>query len=593
MNTEMNDQLRELMMDVLSGEASEGRRAEWQALLDADPALRARFEAQQATWNALSRLEAAMPTESTERHLEKQVLSAVQNELGKAAAPEVRTADRKASGPAVRTPSRRLTFILEAAAVVLAAVLACSAWIAYHNPKNTTQKEELPKKDLATPLDAKVLLALNDPEDPWKAEIRKRLSRHVSFEFVDTPLEEAIAFLDSLTKVNFILDPKASAKGDGKIPITLRVADMELETALAWILRLANMEYDLRNQAVFIFRPDPVMPKATAQAQSLPEAIQAKMSRKITLDFKDTPLDEAISFLRSLTNITIILDPKLQQAGTTGISLAVKDLPIGEVLKKILEKANAKSVWLDNALYITGTEIQPGEVPKQNLGSIHLYAAPQWPEKIKTVFDRKVTFEFVDSPLDETLKFISSLTGVSIEEDPVVSKNGQPRINLRVTNMSAGLALEWIMKLADARSYVKDGKIVVAARLLELNESLPKQSSLEDRLAALAILETPRLTRKALLEVIARDAGIDLDLSALPPELAGEAVNAPSEEVPVARFLARAVLHANPVLVVERKGAKLFVRPAGAGETPTVDVQDAPAAKSVSQKPAPPPQEDF
>lgn len=90
------------------------------------------------------------------------------------------------------------------------------------------------------------------PEEPWKQEIRKKLSRHVSFEFVDTPLEEAIQFLNSLTKVNIILDPKIAAEGANKTPITLRVQDMEMDLALKWILRLAELEYDLRNQAVFI-----------------------------------------------------------------------------------------------------------------------------------------------------------------------------------------------------------------------------------------------------------------------------------------------------------------------------------------------------
>ncbi|MCY3023412.1 MAG: hypothetical protein NTW87_30905 [Planctomycetota bacterium] len=89
-------------------------------------------------------------------------------------------------------------------------------------------------------------------EEPWKQDIRKKLARHVSFEFVDTPLEEAINFLNSLTKVNIILDPKVAAEGANKTPITLRVQDMEMELALKWILKLAELEYDLRNQAVFI-----------------------------------------------------------------------------------------------------------------------------------------------------------------------------------------------------------------------------------------------------------------------------------------------------------------------------------------------------
>jgi hypothetical protein len=89
-------------------------------------------------------------------------------------------------------------------------------------------------------------------EEPWKAEIRKRLKKPVSFEFVDTPLVDAIKFLDSQTHVTIILDPKAMADGADKIKITLRVQDMELGVALDWVTKLTELEYDLKNQAVFI-----------------------------------------------------------------------------------------------------------------------------------------------------------------------------------------------------------------------------------------------------------------------------------------------------------------------------------------------------
>jgi len=94
-----------------------------------------------------------------------------------------------------------------------------------------------------------------EPE-PWVAETRKKLARKVSFEFVDTPLEDALQFLNSLTKVNIILDPKAGAEGKDKTPITLRVQDIEMGEALKSLLGLAGMKYDFRNQAVFITRDD-------------------------------------------------------------------------------------------------------------------------------------------------------------------------------------------------------------------------------------------------------------------------------------------------------------------------------------------------
>jgi len=88
-------------------------------------------------------------------------------------------------------------------------------------------------------------------EPEWAQEIRRKLDRKVSFEFVDTPLTEAVTFLQTLTKVNMILDPRA-VESKGNTPINLKVTNMTLQLALDWILKLADLDYALRDSAIFI-----------------------------------------------------------------------------------------------------------------------------------------------------------------------------------------------------------------------------------------------------------------------------------------------------------------------------------------------------
>ena len=53
--------------------------------------------------------------------------------------------------------------------------------------------------------------------------------------------------------MTIILDPRAfEAGGDSSMPITLKVQNMSLELALKWILRLADLDFSLRNEAIFI-----------------------------------------------------------------------------------------------------------------------------------------------------------------------------------------------------------------------------------------------------------------------------------------------------------------------------------------------------
>jgi Flp pilus assembly secretin CpaC len=92
-----------------------------------------------------------------------------------------------------------------------------------------------------------------EKEEAWKSDIRKKLTRKVTFEFVDTPLDEAISFLRSLANVTMIVDPKVIA--GGAPAINLRVTDMSLDLALEWILKLADLEYALKDNAIFISKP--------------------------------------------------------------------------------------------------------------------------------------------------------------------------------------------------------------------------------------------------------------------------------------------------------------------------------------------------
>ncbi len=85
--------------------------------------------------------------------------------------------------------------------------------------------------------------------------IKKALTRKVSFEFVDTPLTDVLGFVRQLGNITIVVDPKA-LDGRDKTSINLRVADMEMGQALDWVLKLAEMEYKIQDQAIFIYSPD-------------------------------------------------------------------------------------------------------------------------------------------------------------------------------------------------------------------------------------------------------------------------------------------------------------------------------------------------
>lgn len=90
-----------------------------------------------------------------------------------------------------------------------------------------------------------------DEDKPeWQRDILVQLDKRVSFDFLDTPLADVVAFLQNLTSVNMVVDPGA-VEGDD-IPVTLKVSDMKLGAALDWILRLVNLQYAFQDEAIFI-----------------------------------------------------------------------------------------------------------------------------------------------------------------------------------------------------------------------------------------------------------------------------------------------------------------------------------------------------
>ena len=77
----------------------------------------------------------------------------------------------------------------------------------------------------------------------------RQLNKRLAFEFIDTPLVEAIQFVGELTGVNFIIDPKVRA---AKPVLSLNVRDMDAATVIKWITRLTETYAEVKDQAIYI-----------------------------------------------------------------------------------------------------------------------------------------------------------------------------------------------------------------------------------------------------------------------------------------------------------------------------------------------------
>ncbi len=88
---------------------------------------------------------------------------------------------------------------------------------------------------------------------------------------------------------------------------------------------------------------------------------------------------------------------------------------------------------------------------------------PEWEAKVRETLSKKVSFDFVETPLPDVLSFLSSLSGTTIVLDQAAIKDQQqPQISLRVSDMRLEAALSWICRLAGLAYGLKNEAVFVS-----------------------------------------------------------------------------------------------------------------------------------
>jgi len=147
--------------------------------------------------------------------------------------------------------------------------------------------------------------------------IRAKLQRRVSFDLCDTPVPEAIAFMQAMTKVSMVVAPVERELP----PINLRVDDMRLENAWRWALRLAGLDYDFRpgptgKYSMVVFEGPgrltggPSVRSRHSVEPGTRQRIAEALKTRVSCEFIDTPLAEVLAFFEEKTRAGFILLPE-------------------------------------------------------------------------------------------------------------------------------------------------------------------------------------------------------------------------------------------------------------------------------------------
>ncbi len=87
------------------------------------------------------------------------------------------------------------------------------------------------------------------------------------------------------------------------------------------------------------------------------DAVRKLETMRVTVDFENVKLPEAIDYLRDVTGLNLVILPKaMEKDGETSLRLKVKDLSVKSVLKLLLNSRGLTVAFRDGALVIVPKE---------------------------------------------------------------------------------------------------------------------------------------------------------------------------------------------------------------------------------------------
>ncbi|MFT5470912.1 MAG: hypothetical protein ACI8UO_006044 [Verrucomicrobiales bacterium] len=307
-------------------------------------------------------------------------------------------------------------------------------------------------------------------------------------EFADTPLDQAFEFLRHKSRELDSEEPDPELKGinllilvDAKAVdgISLKLQNTTLGDAVRYICEIAGLGARIDESALVITPGEAGIAIPISKSDG---KIEAKL-RKITvpmIEFDDTPLSDAIAFLRqkSVELDAEEPDPKLKgmnmllragpAAAETEITLRLTNVPLVEALRYTAALARLEIRVDQNAVLFVPAE--GGE----NQGIAPPPADARLEKKLKTIVIPKVDLN--DTPLDQALEFLRAKS-VELdvnEPDPgrkgvnLILRNGaavaKTKITLRLTNVPLAEALRYVAELSQTQLSIQAHAVVISAK---------------------------------------------------------------------------------------------------------------------------------
>ncbi|MCK4299740.1 MAG: hypothetical protein KAX80_09410 [Planctomycetes bacterium] len=292
-----------------------------------------------------------------------------------------------------------------------------------------------------------------------EGQLGKKLETRLSVHFAGTPLADVLQYLREKGKLNIILNSDAPGV-DPAFPVILKLDDVALRNAVAWVARLAGLVYVVRDEAIFLTPAADLSPEWSREIRARDQTldrlaektwvpkVEAKLDQPTSFSFKDTPLREVLGFLASYHKLNVVLDARFTQQENT-VTMPVEDMSVRNALGWILRLKHLEYALVDEAIFVsTPTRIRSLRTSRRSvLGD----------PRFRTVVD----VEFSEIPIQRALDALSIATGLNIalraEQVPPV------RLTMKLDHVTLEQAVRELVAQTGfpfAFSFEKDGLVI-------------------------------------------------------------------------------------------------------------------------------------
>jgi len=243
------------------------------------------------------------------------------------------------------------------------------------------------------------------PLPGWEETIRRALDKPISFEFMETSLDEVMAVVEKQAGIpNVLIDVRAlDDVGIGAdTPITRHLKGISLRSALRLLLRDLDLTYVLRDGALVITTPEEAEGRLTTEVFQVLDLIRP---------YSDTPPDE-YDYDTLIQLITSVIQPTTwADVGGPGAIDGYRGTLVVSQTQDVLDEIPQLLDTLRKARQIVrehGMSIPP-------VASLSI--SPPDNKKYQEALDRKGSCEFFEKPLCDVVEFLESTWKIEVELD--------------------------------------------------------------------------------------------------------------------------------------------------------------------------------